>query len=77
MQQWADGFIFSRWVTAGGGWSPGISHVPVGGLNRCLSPSRTTPAVSLDPLYQTDTATSTKDAMQAYLVADTAEEDRS
>ena len=34
-------FIFSRWVTAGGGWSPGILHAPVGEgvLNQCLSPS--------------------------------------
>lgn len=30
MQQGASEFIFSRWVTAGGGWSLGILHVPVG-----------------------------------------------
>lgn len=63
MQQRAKEVIFSRWVTAGGGWSPGILHAPpVGGLNQCLSPSRpataapfgsTLPAKTLQLLLQT------------------------
>lgn len=80
-----EGFIFSRWVTGGGGCSPGILHVPVGGggvepvfISHLSIQNKATVrfrCVGLPQLYKASIANSTEDAMQAYLVADTAEKD--
>lgn len=57
----------------------GHQAAPCWTFNQCLSSSRQANAhfrcVCLDQLYYSDTATSTGDAMQAYMVADTAEKD--